>query len=162
MSLHAMAIWGSFPYIVIAASAVISAHTADRLISRGRSPVAVRKRFLAFGLTGTAVCLPLVLVSNFGCAMLGLLIGCVLFGVYVSNLFALTQSLAGPGAAASWTGLQNACGNFSGVLSAIVTGWLVSQAGGFKLPFFAASIACLVGASFFYWLVNDRAVQLTV
>lgn len=155
-SLHDMAVWGSLPYIVMTITSVIGAFAADRLIARGASPVGVRKRFLAFGLVGTALTLPLVLLPSIGWALAGLMLSCLSFGTYVSNLFALTQTLAGAEAAARWTGLQNACGNVAGIISAMVTGWLVSKTGNYQVAFLAASVACLIGASSFFFLVRER------
>ena len=39
-----------------------------------------------------------------------LVLGCIAFGVYVSNHWAITQILAGPHAAGRWTSLQNGIG----------------------------------------------------
>ena len=74
--------------------------------------------------------------------------------IYASNLFSLTQTLAGPGAAGRWTGLQNACGNVAGIVSPILTGWIVGRTGEFRIAFVAASLACLLGASSFGLLVS--------
>ena len=78
------------------------------------------------------------------------------FGIYASNLFSLTQTLAGPEAAGRWTGFQNACGNLAGIVSPMLTGWLVSRTGGFAAAFLAASFACLVGAASFALLVREQ------
>ena len=46
-----------------------------------------------------------------------LTLACLAFGIYTSNLFAITQSLAGPRAAGKWTSFQNGFGNLAGVLA---------------------------------------------
>jgi dipeptide/tripeptide permease len=74
------------------------------------------------------------------------------FGFYASNLFALTQTLAGPESAGRWTGVQNAAGNLAGIASSILTGWLVAKTGQFAIAFVAASLACLLGAASFFFL----------
>jgi MFS family permease len=51
-------------------------------------------------------------------------------GVFTSNVWAITQTLAGPEAAGKWTGLQNAIGNVGSVVAPIVTGWIVTTTRG--------------------------------
>jgi sugar phosphate permease len=128
---------------------------ADRWIARGAPPIRVRRGFLVAGLTATAAILPTVLLPSTAWALAGLLLSCLAFGVYASNLFSLTQTLAGPDAAGRWTGLQNACGNVMGILSALITGWLVSKTGYFAIAFAAASAACCAGAASFWFLVRE-------
>ena len=138
-SIHAMAIWGSAPYLFMAVTSLIAAQLSDWLIANGRSPVVIRKRFLAAGLAGTAIFLPAVLLSNLSFALAALFLSCIAFGVYASNIFALTQTLAGPEAAGRWTGLQNAWGNVAGIISAVATGWFVAKTGQYSIAFLAAS-----------------------
>jgi len=45
------------------------------------------------------------------------------------NLYAVAQIFAGPRAAGSWVGVQNALGNLSGIFGPIVTGVLIDSAG---------------------------------
>ena len=49
------------------------------------------------------------------------------FGIYVSNHWAITQTLAGPLAAGRWTSLQNGIGNLSGIVGAWLTGVAVDR-----------------------------------
>ena len=153
-TLNAVAIWGAMPYLFIAVSSMSCGILADRRISRGADPVRVRRGFLVTGLILTALLLPAVLVERIEFAVAGLFLSCLAFGIYASNLFALTQALAGPEAAGRWTGLQNACGNLAGIVSPMVTGWIVTRTGKFGFAFLAAGLACLLGASSFGFLVR--------
>ncbi|HEY0163789.1 MAG TPA: MFS transporter [Sphingomicrobium sp.] len=45
------------------------------------------------------------------------------------NLYAIAQMFAGPRAAGSWVGVQNAIGNLSGIFGPIITGMLIDSAG---------------------------------
>jgi len=155
-SLSSVAIWGALPYLCMAVSSLTCGILADRLISRGGSAVRVRRGFLVTGLLLTAVCLPLVLVPRVEWAVAGLCMACLTFGIYASNLFSLTQTLAGPEASGRWTGLQNACGNLAGIVSPILTGWIVGKTGEFAFAFVAAGIACLAGAASFGLLVREK------
>lgn len=154
-SLGSMAVWGAMPYLIMAVSSIGGGVLADRLVARGCSPVPVRKGFLVAGLVATAILLPTALFSSVGWALTGLLGSCLAFGFYASNLFALTQTLAGPEAAGRWTGVQNASGNLAGIASSILTGWLVAKTGQFAIAFVAASLACLLGAANFFFLVRS-------
>ena len=157
LSLSGMATLGSVPYLCMAVSSVSGGFLSDYYIKRGRSPVAVRKAFLSTGLTLTALLLPTVLLPNMHAALAGLYLSCFGFGIYASNLFALTQALAGPHAAGRWTGVQNCFGNMAGIASAVCTGWLVQETGHFTLPFLGASAACLLGATSFWGFVREDA-----
>jgi predicted MFS family arabinose efflux permease len=155
LSLGSLAIWGSLPYLLMAVTSLSGGILADRQIRRGASPIRTRRGFLVAGLLATALILPATLLPSRGWALAGLLLSCLTFGVYASNLFSLTQTLAGPEAAGRWTGLQNACGNLMGILSSVVTGWLVTATGHFAIAFVAASFSCLAGAASFWFLVSE-------
>jgi ACS family D-galactonate transporter-like MFS transporter len=155
-TLHGVALWGALPYLFMAVSSMGGGILADRWISRGARPVRVRRGFLVTGLILTSVLLPSVLLPQIEWAVAALFAACLTFGIYASNLFALTQALAGPEAAGRWTGFQNACGNLAGIVSPMLTGWLVAKTGTFAAAFVAASLACLLGAASFGFLVRER------
>lgn len=154
-SLGSMAVWGAMPYAIMAVSSITGGLLSDRGIASGKSPVRVRKGFLITGLLLTAGLLQTVLVPSVVVAIAGLLVSCLAFGIYASNVFSLTQTLAGPEASGRWTGLQNACGNLAGIASAMATGWIVNKTGHFYIAFVAASCACVAGAASFYFLVRE-------
>lgn len=153
-SMTGLSIWGALPYLLMAISSIAASLVADRWISRGASPVRVRRGFLVTGLTLAAVLLPLALIPRIEWALAGLFITCLVLGLYFSNLWALTQTLAGIHAAGRWTGMQNACGNIAGVLSPLAAGWIIHRTGRFTWAFAAASVACLAGAASFGLLVR--------
>lgn len=153
--LKSMGVIGAFPFLVMVIPSLGGGVLADWLISRGRSPVRVRKGFLAIGLLLTAILLPLTVVARIEFALVALYTACFTLGVYASNLFALTQSLAGPEASGRWTGLQNACGNIPGMVAPAVTGWIVQSTGQYFAAFVAAGISCLIGSACFGLLVRE-------
>ena len=144
-----MAMWGALAYFAIAFSGVISGKLSDRWIARGGSPTRVRKTFTAVGLTLSTVILPVAVVNDERLAMALLMFTCLSYGMFSSNLFAMTQTLAGPRAAGKWTGLQNGFGNLAGVAAPWFTGWVVQQTGQFYLAFLVAAAIVLMGAFFF-------------
>ncbi len=154
-SLNSVAFVGALPYVLMAVSSVSGGLLADRWVARGGSPVKVRRGFLVTGLLLTSALLPAVLLPRLGLAVAGLFAACFTLGIYASNLFSLTQTLAGPQASGRWTGLQNACGNVAGIVGPIVTGWIVTATGGFTVPFLMASLSCILGAASFGLLVSE-------
>lgn len=144
-----MAVWGAAAYFAIAFSAIISGKLSDRWISRGASPTRVRKTFAGLGLTLSTIILPVAVVRDEKLAMALLMFTCLSYGLYSSNVFAITQTLAGPRAAGKWTGLQNGFGNLAGVAAPVLTGWIVQQTGQFYWAFVVAAVIVLAGAFFF-------------
>src|SRR4029077_474588 len=91
---------------------------SDRLIGRGASVTLVRKTCVISGLLLCCVTLlPAAAGRSPGLSVMLLVISCSALGLFTSNVWAVTQTLAGPRAAGSWTGIQNAVGNLGGVLS---------------------------------------------
>jgi sugar phosphate permease len=158
ISFGSLAFLGTLPFLLMVVSSLGCGILADRLISKGGSAVKVRKGFLVAGLSLTAIFMLGVLSPRGELAITSLMIACFTFGIYASNLFALTQALAGTGAAGRWTGLQNACGNLAGIVSPMLTGWIVERTGTFAMAFVCAGIACLAGAASFGLLVGSKPV----
>jgi nitrate/nitrite transporter NarK len=99
-------------------------------------------------------------------------LACVFLGLFTSNVWAITQTLAGPLAAGRWTGFQNAIGNLGGVISPLLTGWIVSVTGSYLLAFAAAAIVIVVGTSIYLmslgkmepvaWISNNATTVVAV
>jgi ACS family D-galactonate transporter-like MFS transporter len=149
-----MAVFGSLSFLAIAVSSVASGWLSDRLIARGGSPTRVRKTFAGTGLTLSTIILPVALVRDPAVAMTLLILACTCFGIYTSNTFAMTQTLAGPRAAGKWTGLQNGFGNLAGVVAPALTGWVVDETGEFYLAFVVAAGFVLTSAAMFVFGVG--------
>jgi MFS-type transporter involved in bile tolerance (Atg22 family) len=78
-------------------------------------------------------------------SLLLLCAACFAYGIFSSNLWAITQTLAGPWAAGRWTGLQNFIGNLSGIVAPWLTGWIVQRTGQFYWAFVVVTALLLVG-----------------
>jgi MFS family permease len=57
----------------------------------------------------------------------------------------MSQILAGPRASGRWVGIQNSLGNFSGMISPTLTGFIVGRTGHYELAFVAAAIVSVLG-----------------
>lgn len=154
-SKEAMAVFGSLPFGAMAVTAVLGGAISDYWIRRGASPTRVRKTFLlvGFGLCA-AFMLPAVITQSPRLSVWFLTAACASLGIYTSNVWAVTQTLAGSHAAGKWTGVQNAIGNLGGVVSPALTGWIVTQTNSFYLAFAAASVVLLVGMAAYMLLVR--------
>jgi MFS family permease len=144
----------SLPFWAMAFTSIAGGWLSDCWIRAGASPTLVRKTFVVAGLFFCAVLmLPAVLVKN-STECLVLLTGASLsLGLFTSNVWAVTQTLAGPAAAGKWAGLQNCIGNLGGVVSPALTGAIVERTGSFALAFAAASVVLLLGIVAYLTLV---------
>jgi MFS transporter, ACS family, D-galactonate transporter len=156
-SLRAMALFGALPFCGSALSALFSGWASDRLIARGASVTRVRKSFVVAGMLLCTLILPGAMVRDPVLAMTLLTMACLAIGLFSSNVWAITQTLAGPTAAGKWSGMQNAVGNMGGVVSPLVTGLVVSRTHSFFLAFAAATLALLIGAGAYLFLVGEIA-----
>jgi MFS family permease len=147
-SMRMVALLGSLPFWAMAVTAVIGGWLSDRWIASGGSVTRVRKTFMNGGLlTCGATLLPAAAVRDSTTAMVLLMISSAALGFFTSNVWAVTQTLAGPRAAGSWTGIQNAIGNLGGVLSPYLTGVIVGVTGSYYLAFAACSAVILAGVA---------------
>ena len=157
VSLSAMGVIGSIPFWGSAVSAVVCGWASDRWIRRGGSPTRVRKTFVVCGMLLSTIMVPAALVKDLTLSIVLLSIAYAAFGMYASNHWAITQTLAGPAAAGTWTGLQNTIGNLSGILAPIITGLIVSKTGSFYWAFVSPAILALVGVCCYLFLVGPVA-----
>lgn len=149
-----MSIYGALPYCVTAFSAVTWGWLSDRWIEHGKAVDRVRKPIVIAGLLLAAAMIPLALVPDRTLSTAALLVGFFGLGMYTSNCWAITQSLAGESAAGKWTGLQNCVGNFGGILAPLVTGWVVKEFGAYQYAFYAVSVMLVMGASMYAFVLG--------
>lgn len=138
-SQHEVAILGSIPLWVTAASTLSSGLLSDRLIARGVNASKVRKGFLGTGLLVATIMLPAALVENSTVSLVLICIASFGIGIESSNVWATTQRMAGPWASGRWTGMQNLAGNIPGIIAPWFTGWIAKETGGFHGAFVAAT-----------------------
>jgi MFS transporter, ACS family, D-galactonate transporter len=157
-SLEGMGLVGSIVYFAIAAATVVAGWLSDRWIRAGYSPTRVRKTIVVTGLGFSTIILPVSVIPNETASLALLLLACMSFGVYTSNHWAITQTLAGPLAAGRWTSIQNGVGNLAGIAAPWFTGVVVESTGSFYLAFVTAGLIALAGA-FLWGVVVGRVEQ---
>jgi MFS family permease len=75
-------------------------------------------------------------------------------GMCGSNIWAITQTLAGPKMAGRWTGLQNFVGNFAGVIAPAVTGFVIDYTGRFFVAFVIMAVVALLAALSYIFVIG--------
>jgi MFS family permease len=153
-SLVVMAKIGATGYILSALLAIFSGWLSDYLIRSGGTPTRVRKPFVAGGLAGAGLLLFLSALSPPAWNIPLLILGIACTGISSSNIWAISQTLAGPYAAGRWTGLQNGFGNLAGIVAPALTGFILDRTGHFEWPFALAALVALAGASSWVFIVG--------
>jgi MFS family permease len=133
-------------YCVNALFSVLTGFVSDRWILAGQSPNIARKTFVVGSSIGIALCM--LVAAN---AAPWLAVGCLIatglcFGLQAPMIFVIAQTLAGPRAAGQWMGVQNLCGNLSGILAPVLTGFIVDRTGNFLWAFILAGVVSLFSA----------------
>jgi sugar phosphate permease len=127
---------------------------SDRWIASGADITRVRKGIVVIGHIGVAISLVGAVLGN-NAATIGSLLACgVFFGTNGSALWSMTQTLAGPRAAARWVGIQNCLANFAGIIAPIVTGFVADRTGSFADAFLITSAIAVLGAGGWLFLVG--------
>jgi MFS transporter, ACS family, D-galactonate transporter len=133
---------------------------SDRLVRSGADEGRLRKGLLALAQVAVAVAAGGVYLSHSTLALAGWLVLAGAGSALLSaNLYAVGQMFAGPRAAGSWIGVQNAIGNTAGIIGPIVTGLIVDRLGDYWWAFAAAAGVSLLGG--IWWLlVVPRVVPI--
>jgi MFS transporter, ACS family, D-galactonate transporter len=153
-SIQKMSVTGGAAFFATALSALVSGWLSDRWIAAGVTETRVRKTFTGLGpiIASTIVLVPAFSDSRFAIAMLVLV--CISMGICSSNLWALTQTLAGASTTGRWTGLQNFVGNLAGIVAPALTGLVVDRTGRFFWAFAITSVMALLGAVAWIFIVG--------
>jgi MFS transporter, ACS family, D-galactonate transporter len=153
-SMYSMAKIGGVAYLIGACLSVASGWASDYWIRAGATPTQVRKTIVAGGLGAGGIFLLLSAVSTPAFSVALLMLGIGFQCISSSNIWAITQTLAGPYAAGRWTGLQNFVGNLAGVVAPAVTGFVLERTGHFYWPFAILALVALFGTSSWLFLVG--------
>ena len=151
LSIAEMTLLATLGYAVQAAAAFALGAFSDRWTRSGRSEAQVRRWMLALGQLVMAGC---ILGIGFSEDMVVVGVLLCLAGVATAslstNLYSVAQMFAGPRAAGTWIGVQNALGNISGILGPIISGYLIDRSGYGGAFFLAAGVAAFGGL---WWVV---------
>lgn len=145
-----MTLFATIAYLAQGASAFLLGWLSDHWVRSGQPETAVRRALMVGGMTAMGLAILLLAAATSPAAILSLLI---LYGVGAApvgtNLYAIAQMFAGPRASGSWIGVQNATGNFSGIISPIVTGLIIDTTHSYWSAFITTAAVCGLGALWF-------------
>jgi MFS transporter, ACS family, D-galactonate transporter len=150
-----MGVYSAVFFFATGVSSVASGLVSDWMIRSGWSASRVRIRFAVFGLLFSTFLFPAGFTSNSLRAFVFLLLACVSFGLYSSNIWAISQSIAGPLNIGRWSGVQNLIGNLGGVASPLITGWVVKKTGSFHWAFGVAAAVLVIGSATYGLVVKS-------
>jgi MFS family permease len=153
-SMDNMAKIGGTAYLLGACFATLAGWLSDRWILSGATPSRVRKTFTGGGLAFAGVFVGLAAVSGQEYCVAALILGVISFAVCASNIWAITQTLAGPQAAGRWTGFQNFLGNLAGIVAPALTGFVLGRTGHFYWAFAILTAVAWTGTASWVFLVG--------
>jgi MFS transporter, ACS family, D-galactonate transporter len=153
-SMERMGKVGGFIFLLAAASSLIFGKLSDHWIEAGASTTRVRKGLMATAKTGVGIFLVATAMAPDSIFVWMLAFTALFLGVGISNIWAITQTLAGPLAAGRWVGVQNFLGNLAGAVGPALTGFLVQRTGHYRWPFFVAAAIAWIGALSWIFVVG--------
>lgn len=156
LSLGSMGAYTAFSFLGMAAVAIGGGVLADRMIARGAAPVATRKAFTVAGLAIASFEIVGAATSSRDVALAAAVISTAGLGLTTANYWALTQTLAPGASIGRISGLQNFAANVAGILSPVLTGWLIHVTGSYDAPLTAVLAALLTGIAAYLFLVRPR------
>ena len=147
LSLERMGLYAFFSFAGIAIVAMAAGWAADRLIRRGADAIRVRK---AFTIAGFLVASTVVLgahADTLGMALFWNVASLSGLGLATANNLALCRLTLIPASATGLvTGFQQVATSIAGIVSPILSGWLLQVGGSYALPMQAIFVFLLIGA----------------
>ncbi|HUA14115.1 MAG TPA: MFS transporter [Verrucomicrobiae bacterium] len=154
LTMDQMARTGGLVYLLFAVSSTALGKLSDRWIAAGGSTTAVRKTIATLGNVGMGVFLAASAVAPRATFFWTISFAGVFMGMSACNIWAMTQTLAGPRVVGRWTGVQNFAGNFAGPIAPALTGFLLDRTGHFYWAFFITAAVAWIGALSWIFIVG--------
>jgi MFS family permease len=151
LAIGQMTLLATLGYAVQAIAALSFGWVSDRWTHRGGSEGSIRRAMMIAGqlLAGLAV-FGLAYADTAVEIALLLCVAGIATGALSLNIYAVAQMFAGPRAAGTWVGFQNAVGNLSGIFGPIVTGVIVDRIG-YGAAFVVTAAVSVAGG--LWWLL---------
>jgi MFS family permease len=154
VELPRLAVFGSAPFLIFAATEGLGGWGAGWLTRRGADLSLVTKGFIIVGFAFGLLIIPAALVDS-SALSIAFLFGAAISGLACANLLAIPKMSAPPDQVALWAGVQNCVGNIGGILAPAVTGIAIARTGSYVPAFFIVSVV-LVAGMFAYGIVLPR------
>lgn len=147
-------IYAALPYLVFGVSEPIGGWIADHLVRAGWSETRARKGIVTVAFLTGLFLIPAARVQS-PVAALWLIIGGCMVGFATGNLLVILQSCAPHNEVGLWTGVYNFVGNVAGILSPLMTGFLIEKSGSYTPPFVLAAGMIALGPLAFWLIVGQ-------
>ena len=154
LSMTQMAKVGGFVYVLFAISSTVFGKLSDRWVAADGSPTRVRKTLATVGNVGMGIFLAMSAIAPDTVFIWMLALAGAFMGVSACNIWAMTQTLAGPRMVGRWTGVQNFAGNIAGAVAPKLTGILLDRTGHFYWAFFITAVVVWIGALSWIFVVG--------
>jgi MFS family permease len=146
------AIYTSLPMLVFGVCQPLGGWLADHLIRQGLDPVRTRKTIITVGFLSGIWIIPAAWVQGANVALLLIMGGC-LVGLSTANQLVLLQSCTPPKEVGLAVGIYNFVGNIAGILSPIITGFIIKFSGGSYTAAFVLAAVMLAASTLSYWFI---------
>jgi MFS family permease len=144
-------------YVVHALSGLAAGWLIDRAVARYAVANLAYKAVMGTAHLGFVACMVCIALAPPPWALAAIFAYQVLDGASSPGVFAMSQILAGPGAAGRWVGIQNGVGNLAGVIAPALTGLLVAQTQHFTSAFLVAAFVSVLGLVGWVWMIPRLA-----
>jgi MFS family permease len=153
-SLKTVGLYAALPYFVFGASEPIGGWIADRLVHAGLSETRARKGVITVAFVTGLLLIPAARVSSPEAAV-ALIVGGCLVGLSTGNLLVVLQGCAPRDKIGLWTGVYNFIGNIAGILSPLMTGFLIAHTGSYSPPFMLAAGLIALGPLALWFVTRE-------
>jgi sugar phosphate permease len=157
LSLNSMSIYTMFSFAGMAIVGVLAGWASDKLISVGRDPIRVRKTFTILGFVAASTEVFGALSPSQNVSLFFALFSLSGLGLATANYWALTQTIVPKSILGRAVGVQNFASNCSGIVAAIVTGWLKQITGNYEASMIFVLVVLLLGVFSYGFLVKPTA-----
>jgi MFS transporter, ACS family, D-galactonate transporter len=144
----------ALPYFVFGVSEPIGGWLADHLVRRGWSETRARKGVVTVAFLTGLLLIPAARIDSPSAAV-ALIVGGCFVGLATGNLLVILQSCAPRDEIGLWTGVYNFVGNIAGILSPLITGFLIEKTGSYTPPFVLAAGLIALGPLAFWTVVGE-------
>jgi MFS transporter, ACS family, D-galactonate transporter len=146
--------WAGFAYGCLALVVILSGFAADSLIRKGFTPTTVRKRFIITGFLFGSLILPVPFIHDPVYAMILVVITISGMGLATANTWAITQSVAPPGAVGTLAAIQNFGATSGGFIAPLITGFIIKITSSYTPAFVLAGLCMLAGIACYHFLIG--------
>ncbi|HTL93273.1 MAG TPA: MFS transporter [Steroidobacteraceae bacterium] len=147
-------IYAALPYLVFGMSEPIGGWLADRLVVRGWTQSRARKTVVTIAFMTGLLLIPAAWAQTPAAAVAFIIGGC-LVGLATGNLLVALQSSAPSSAIGLWTGIYNFIGNLAGIISPLITGFLIAQTGSY-VPAFLLAAGLITAGPLAFWFIAQE------